>query len=80
MILFTIGIYYRNKIRDLLKQAKEHDIEIKLNNGWLSFVVYPDRGFLEEYSTISRRENFEELCNRAICRASVNINDFIDKK
>lgn len=68
-------IYYRNKIRDLLKQAKENDIEITLNDGFLSFAVYSDKEFLEKYKVNFRDEGFG--IDNAVCRASVNINDFM---
>ena len=74
-------IYYREKVKKLLKQAKEYGIEITLNEGYLSFAVYPDKEFFEEWkstlSGVSRYSDIEALRKDPICKASVNINDFI---
>lgn len=69
-------IYYREKVKELLKQAKEYGIEITLNEGYLSFAVYPDKEFFEKFPS-SRYSNIEALIKDPICKASVNINDFI---
>ena len=57
-------IYYKKKIKDLLQQAKENNIEITLNNNILSFAAFPDQIFLNKYG----------LTRQVLCKTSVDLN------
>ena len=64
-------IYYREKIKELLKQAKENNIDISLINSNLSFTSYIDKDFAQKYGIKS---------DTPTCRASINIKIFIESE